>query len=122
MKPGHPCDRLIAKHNVFMFWLRKGSNMDLTYWLLTLWLLESMPRIKEGMTKQEVVSILGKPNGFQRSGEYETLRYTTHRGGQARKKTDFSVMLKDGRVVEYGTHYSERRGPSVTTAISVPVR
>jgi hypothetical protein len=35
-----------------------------------------MPQIREGMTKQEVVSILGTPDSFQRSGEYEGLRYT----------------------------------------------
>jgi outer membrane protein assembly factor BamE (lipoprotein component of BamABCDE complex) len=76
--------------------------MDLVYWLLTLWLLERTAQIKEGMTKQEVVSVLGNPNAFQRSGEYETLRYTTRRNGRTREKTGFSVMLKDGRVVEYG--------------------
>lgn len=81
--------------------------MDLVYWLLTLWLLERTAQIKEGMTKQEVVSVLGNPNRFQRSGEYETLRYTTRRSGRAREKTGLSVILKDGRVVKYGAHYSK---------------
>ncbi|MGH9959016.1 MAG: outer membrane protein assembly factor BamE domain-containing protein [Pyrinomonadaceae bacterium] len=81
--------------------------MDLTYWLLTLLLLERTAQIKEGMTEQEVVAVLGKPHGFQRSGEYETLRYTTRRSGRAREKTGFSVIFKDGRVVEYGAHYSK---------------
>jgi hypothetical protein len=83
--------------------------MDLAYLLLTLWLLERMPHIKEGMTKQEVVAILGDPDSFQRSGEYEALRYTTTLSGRSRAKTAFSVILKEGCVVEYGT----RRDPSV---------
>ena len=66
---------------------------------------ELTPQIREGMTKQEVVSILGNPDSFQRSGEYEGLRYT-HRfiSGWSWDidRTDFSVILKDGRVVEYG--------------------
>ena len=40
------------------------------------------------------------PNRSQRSGEYETLRYTTRRSGRAREKAGLSVILKDGRVVE----------------------
>lgn len=96
--------------------------MDLAYWLLTLWLLERPPYIKEGMTKQEVVSVLGNPNGFQRSGEYETLRYTTLRSGRAREKTGFSVILKDERVVEYEAHYSKARDPSVNKLTSVSGR
>jgi hypothetical protein len=96
--------------------------MDLAYLLLTLWLLERMPHIKEGMTKQEVVAILGDPDSFQRSGEYEALRYTTTLSGRSRAKTAFSVILKEGCVVEYGTHYVRRRDPSVNRLFNFPVR
>jgi len=32
--------------------------------------------IREGMTKQQVISALGHPDGFQRNGESEALLYT----------------------------------------------
>ncbi|MDQ3773271.1 MAG: outer membrane protein assembly factor BamE [Pseudomonadota bacterium] len=87
--------------------------MDLDHWLLSVWLLQRTAQIKVGMTKQEVVSVLGNPNRFQCSGGYETLRYTSRRSGRAREKTGFSVILKDGRVVKYGAHYS--KGVAVLT-------
>ncbi len=34
-----------------------------------------MNRLHEGMTKSEVLSAVGSPDGYQRSGEYEVLLY-----------------------------------------------
>ena len=64
---------------------------------------EKMSMLKEGMTKTEVVDILGDPDGFQRLGEYEALKYN-HRlvTGWAWDRADYSVIVKDGKVVEYG--------------------
>lgn len=64
---------------------------------------EKMSRLKEGMTKSEVVDVLGDPDGFQRSGDYEALKYN-HRlvTGWAWDRADYNVILKDGKVVEYG--------------------
>lgn len=64
---------------------------------------EKMPKIHEGMSKQDVIEILGPPDGFQRSGEYEALKYS-HRlvTGWAWDRADYNVILKNGEVVEYG--------------------
>ena len=32
---------------------------------------ERMQRMREGMSKDEVIAVLGNPDGFQRSGDYE---------------------------------------------------
>jgi hypothetical protein len=37
---------------------------------------ERMQSVREGMSKDEVVSV-GNPDGFQRAGEYEALRTAT---------------------------------------------
>lgn len=37
---------------------------------------ELMQSVREGTSKDEVIRVLGTPDGFQRSGEYEALRYT----------------------------------------------
>lgn len=60
--------------------------------------------LQEGMDRAEVMHRLGKPDGFKRHGEYEALEYS-HRlvTGWAYDRADYYVILKDGKVVEYGT-------------------
>jgi hypothetical protein len=36
---------------------------------------ERMRSLREGMSKDEVIGVLGNPDGFQRSDDYEALRY-----------------------------------------------
>lgn len=64
---------------------------------------EKMSWLREGMTKDEVVSILCNPDGFQRLGDYESFKYN-HRmvTGWAWDRADYSVVLKDGKITEWG--------------------
>lgn len=109
-------------------WIERG-NVKLVYLLFSIALAgctsgELTPQIREGMTKQEVVSILGNPDSFQCSGEYEGLRYTQRLisgWSWSFDRTAFSVILKDGRVVEYGAGHIRQRDPDVNTLLIVPV-
>lgn len=59
--------------------------------------------VREGMTKSEVISLLGNPDGFKRAGEQEALLYTNRLiSGWSWDRTDYTVILKNGHVVEYG--------------------
>ncbi len=76
-----------------------------------------MNKLREGMTKSEVVSTVGSPNGFHRNGEYEALLYTdllisgwSVFSGLSWNRTDYSVILKNDRVVEYGPGKILQRG------------
>jgi len=64
---------------------------------------EKMSSLREGMTKGEVVGILGNPDGFQRLGDYESFKFN-HRmvTGWAWDRADYNVVLKDGKVIEWG--------------------
>jgi SmpA/OmlA family protein len=59
---------------------------------------EQMSRLEPGMTRQQVVGILGRPNAVRSNGPYEQLEYT-HRliTGWSWDRSDFKVILKDGR-------------------------
>ena len=59
---------------------------------------EQMSRLEPGMTRQQVVGILGRPNAVRSYGPYEQLEYT-HRliTGWSWDRSDFKVILKDGR-------------------------
>jgi hypothetical protein len=75
---------------------------------------EQMSRLEPGMTRQQVVGILGRPNAVRSYGPYEQLEYT-HRliTGWSWDRSDFSVILKGGRVVEFGHGEVRDRTPQV---------
>ena len=71
--------------------------------------VENMRNLREGLTKEEVIAAVGSPNGFHRNGEYEVLQYTdllingwSVFSGLSWNRTDYSIILKDDRVIEYG--------------------
>lgn len=84
---------------------------------------ELMQSVREGMSKDEVIEVLGNPDGFQRSGEYEALRYTNRLiSGWSWDRADYNVILRDGRVLEYGPGQVRQRDPNTSTLILVPLR
>lgn len=61
-------------------------------------------KLDEGMEREKVIKILGEPDGIRRKGEYEVLKYSNVRMFEMRKdKADYFVILKDDKVVQYGT-------------------
>ncbi|MDE0085117.1 MAG: hypothetical protein OXU23_05355 [Candidatus Poribacteria bacterium] len=64
---------------------------------------EKIKHLNIDMTRAEVINVLGRPDGVQKSGEYEALKYA-HRlvTGWAWDRADYNFILKNGKVVEYG--------------------
>jgi hypothetical protein len=64
-------------------------------------------RLSAGMTKQEVISILGNPGGTTSTapGE-EELRYSHYNPSAGWE--EYFVVLQDGKVTEYGTSVSRK--------------
>ena len=82
-----------------------------------------MQSVREDMSKDEVISILGSPDGFQRIGEYEALRYSNRLiSGWSWDRTNYTVILREGRVVEYGPGQVRQRDPNTNVMVLVPVR
>ena len=75
---------------------------------------EQMSRLEPGMTRQQVVGVLGRPDAVRSNGPYEQLEYT-HRliTGWSWDRSDFKVILKNGRVVEFGHGEVRDRSPQV---------
>jgi hypothetical protein len=75
---------------------------------------EKMSESRPGMTRQQVVGILGRPDAVRSNGPYEQLEYT-HRlvTGWSLDRSDFNVLLKNGRVVEFGLGEIRNRSPQV---------
>lgn len=84
---------------------------------------EQMSTIEEGMPKDQVVAILGRPDGFQHSGDYEALRYTNRLiSGWSWDRADYFVILKNNKVVEYGPGQVRQRDPMSNVLVLVPLR
>ena len=88
-----------------------------------------MNRLHEGMTKSEVLGAIGNPDGYQQSGGYEVLLYVdrnttpwTFFGGYYRDISDYSVVLKDDQVVEYGPGRTHQRDSDVSPFVRIPSR
>ena len=82
---------------------------------------ERITNLREGLSKAEVMETLGNPDGFQRTGEYEALRYSNRLvSGWSWDRADYSVILKNDRVVEYGPGPVRQRDPN--TLILMPLR
>lgn len=76
--------------------------------------------LQPGMSKSEVISLLGNPDGFKKVENQEALLYTNRLiSGWSWDRTDYTVILQDGRVIEYGTGHVRQN--SANTLIIVPI-
>lgn len=70
--------------------------------------------IAPGMTRDDVLARMGKPDGYQFVDGIETMTYSDRLvSAWGWDRTDFSVQLRDGRVVGYGNGQVRHHGPDV---------
>jgi outer membrane protein assembly factor BamE (lipoprotein component of BamABCDE complex) len=64
---------------------------------------QTMNDLSLGMTKQNVVGILGTPQSVQAAGNQEVLTYTLSNSWNSQFwNSEYRVVLQNGRVVAYG--------------------
>lgn len=64
---------------------------------------ERIVRLDPGMSKNQVVDVMGRPDGYKAQDGYEVLRYTNRLiSGWSWDRADYNVVIKDGKLVEYG--------------------
>ncbi len=80
-----------------------------------------MTRLHPGMTKNEVVQVLGRPEGYKEVEGHEVFRYSNRlTSGWSWDRADYNVIFKNGRVVEYGAGEVRPKGSGVV--VIVPLR
>jgi hypothetical protein len=81
---------------------------------------EKISRLHPGMTKAQVVSVLGRPEGYKQIEGHEIYRYSNRlSSGWSWDRADYNVVFKNDRVVEYGA--GEVRPKSNGAVVIVPV-
>lgn len=80
-----------------------------------------MRKLNGGMMKEEVLSLLGKPDGIKHYGEYEHFTYS-HRlmSSWSWDRADYNVILKNDKVVDYGTGEVRVKDRNVILLVPVP--
>ena len=64
---------------------------------------EKATRVNPGMSQEQVVQVMGKPDGFQQRGEHTVYKYTNRLiSGWSWYRADYSFIFKDGKLIEYG--------------------
>jgi len=106
--------------------LKKGDSMNKILMVLSILLTgcvtgQKISQVEPGMNRQQVVSALGKPDGFQSHGNYEALKYSNRlMSGWSWDKSDYYVILKDGLVTATGNGEVRQSGPNML--IIVPMQ
>ena len=76
--------------------------------------VSAMRQLNVGMSRDQVVSLLGNPDGVDSSGSDETLKYY-QRFPMIGEAADYFVTLNEGRVVRYGQVPGSRKEPGSIT-------
>ncbi len=85
---------------------------------------ERMGSVSYGMTREQVIAVLGPPSGGQRSGNTEAITYVNRLiSGWSWDRADYHVILTDGQVTAYGPGVVRQNpGPAFGTMMIVPIR
>jgi len=72
---------------------------------------ERAKRVDPAMTKEQVTSIMGRPDGYRKDGDYEVTKYTNRAiSVWSSDRADHTFSFQDGKLVEYGaTEVRERQ-------------
>jgi hypothetical protein len=83
---------------------------------------ERMGDIRAGMTKDQVIAVLGRPDGFAQSGSTHALTYKTRL--MSGFSWDYHAILSSGVVTAYGpgTVRQNSAPGNVRTLILIPIR
>jgi hypothetical protein len=75
---------------------------------------DAVRQVEPGMSRGQVIKILGHPDGFESAGDYEALNYANRlMSGWSWDRTDYHVILHQGRVVSSGNGHVRQNGPNI---------
>jgi hypothetical protein len=84
---------------------------------------EKVSGLTEGMSTDQVVAVMGRPDGFERNGDFTAYRYVNRLvSGWGWDRADYAVIFKNDKVVQYGAgEVRSRQGPNTGYVIMLPM-
>ena len=76
------------------------------------------------MTRDQVIAVMGQPDGFQRAGDRVGLQYTNRLiSGWSWDRADYFAIFENDRLVAWGPgEVRTGTGPNTGTLIVIPVQ
>ncbi|KRE89054.1 hypothetical protein ASG87_05785 [Frateuria sp. Soil773] len=72
---------------------------------------EKITRLQPGSGSADVFAQLGRPDAMRIVDDYQVYTYLgRHWRRRSLSRTDYTVVLKDGKVVEFGPGHAQREG------------
>lgn len=80
---------------------------------------QKITRLDPGSSRDQVITTLGRPDAMRSVAEFEVYTYLARkRTRYSLAHTDYTVILKDGHVVQFGPGLAQREG--VHSVVIVP--
>lgn len=72
---------------------------------------QKITRLGSDTSREQVVQLLGRPDSMRVVAEFEIYTYLQrHQKRRSIRNTDYTVILKDGQVIQYGPGLARRAG------------
>ncbi|QNK01307.1 outer membrane protein assembly factor BamE domain-containing protein [Dyella telluris] len=72
---------------------------------------QKITRLDPGSSRDTVLATLGRPDAVRTFGDFEVYTYLArHRKRTSLSHTDYTVVLKEGQVVQFGPGLAQREG------------
>ena len=79
-----------------------------------------MQQLNQGMTEEQVVAVLGAPDGRQTEGEYKALQWANRlMSGWSWDRADYWVVFRLDRVISYGPGEVRQNSPGVLVLVPI---
>ena len=77
---------------------------------------EKISNLYPGMSKQEVIDELGRPDGFANENGVEIFKYTNRlMSGWAWNRADYIAKFKNNKLIEYGANKIREHGSPLSS-------
>ena len=86
---------------------------------------DQMSNIRAGMTKDQVIAALGRPDGYAQSGSTEAFTYSNRlMSGFSWDRADYHVMFSSGLLTAYGpgTVRQDSAPGNIRALVLIPIR
>jgi outer membrane protein assembly factor BamE (lipoprotein component of BamABCDE complex) len=72
---------------------------------------QKITTLDPGTSREQVVATLGRPDALSTMGDFEVYTYLArHRTRTSLVHTDYTVVMKDGKVTQFGPGLARREG------------
>jgi len=80
--------------------------------------------VHEGMTKEDLAGVIGRPDGYKRAGNQEVYSYADRviSGWDVRARADYYFIFENDQLIEWGTGQVRTHPTNTGTMVFIPIK